>query len=574
MLPQTDEVAFGDDLCFEEDSLQDEPAYDPSQSIDDIFAVLTGNLLMDDTPEDAGDHTGRIDDLPAGVREDSNAVAGTRLETCDGAGDASTKPLEIIDTRLAKPVYDYFGDATDPPKEGAIGALQDSAAYDPDTANSDVSNRYNIEFDEIRNEQNYSVTREGEMRPQEIGVSWADYYTLSLVLHNLDIYSPGNSPGIVNVAEFTQNSDATLVIEIGGLTPGPGNPADNGYDQINVAGAAILDGSLRVVLINNFEPALGTTFDFLTFGSLSGSFSQTIVPWGFSSGNHYFEIEEQSDRLQLVVAEMPPEIPDGINLAPVAIEDTASTDEDVPLPIDVLANDYDNDGGVLIVDSVTQPANGTATINADNTVTYTPDPNYHGSDSFTYTIDDGDGGLDNATVTITVIPVEDGFVYEGRDNDSLANATPLTLVEDPAGRGLFVTDQRGLGSIDPTSDGDWWSFPGQAGDRVAISADTPNSGLRTWVGMYNSSGGNLTANASSGPDNDGFISDYPLTSTDTYYVFVQRQGGSSVGEYQLRIEKTQGIDLESDADYNNDSFSGADPVTLTEAGNQRTGAIA
>ncbi|CAB5146941.1 hypothetical protein D3OALGA1CA_4193, partial [Olavius algarvensis associated proteobacterium Delta 3] len=187
---------------------------------------------------------------------------------------------------------------------------------------------------------------------------------------------------------------------------------------------------------------------------------------------------------------------------------------------------------------------------------------------------DGNGTGGDAYTQFFTVDLEDGFVYEGRDNDSLANATPLSLVEDPAGRGLFVTDQRGLGSIDPTYDGDWWRFEGQAGDRVAISADTPNSGLRTWVGMYNSSGGNLTANASSGPDNDGFISDYSLTSTGNYYVFVQRQGGSSVGEYQLRIEKTQGIGLESDADYNNDSFSGADPVTLTEAGNQRTGAIA
>ena len=186
----------------------------------------------------------------------------------------------------------------------------------------------------------------------------------------------------------------------------------------------------------------------------------------------------------------------------------------------------------------------------------------------------GDGTGGDAFTRLFSVDLADGFVYEGRNNSSLGDAQALTLVEDPSGQGLYVTDQFGLGSIDPSSDGDWWSFQGQAGDRVSISADTPSSGLRTWVGIYNSGGSNLTANASSGPDDNGFISNYGLPYTGTFYIYVQRGGGSSVGEYQLRVELARGIQMESDYDYSNDSFSGANTISLTQTGNERSGTIA
>ncbi|CAB5102353.1 hypothetical protein D3OALGB2SA_1914 [Olavius algarvensis associated proteobacterium Delta 3] len=95
------------------------------------------------------------------------------------------------------------------------------------------------------------------------------------------------------------------------------------------------------------------------------------------------------------------------NRPPVAEDDFAVTNEDTPLLIEVLANDHEPDGDPLNVDSVTQPANGTATINADNTVTYTPNPNFHGSDSFTYMVSDGNGGIATGTVVVDIAPVND-----------------------------------------------------------------------------------------------------------------------------------------------------------------------
>ncbi|WP_299686107.1 Ig-like domain-containing protein, partial [uncultured Dokdonia sp.] len=67
-------------------------------------------------------------------------------------------------------------------------------------------------------------------------------------------------------------------------------------------------------------------------------------------------------------------------------DDTASTDEDTPVNIDVLDNDdFDPTSDVEVTD-VTNPANGTVTINADGTVDYTPDPDFCGTDTFDYTV--------------------------------------------------------------------------------------------------------------------------------------------------------------------------------------------
>ncbi len=115
-----------------------------------------------------------------------------------------------------------------------------------------------------------------------------------------------------------------------------------------------------------------------------------------------------------------------LNDLPVAADDSASTVEDVSILIDVLANDTDIDGDALTVTAVTQPTNGTATINGDDTVTYIPDSNFNGSDSFSYTVDDGHGGSDTAVVTIAVTPVNDA-PQAGDDSATTAEDTAVTI---------------------------------------------------------------------------------------------------------------------------------------------------
>ncbi|WP_299157105.1 Ig-like domain-containing protein, partial [uncultured Christiangramia sp.] len=71
----------------------------------------------------------------------------------------------------------------------------------------------------------------------------------------------------------------------------------------------------------------------------------------------------------------------------------------------------------------TQPGNGSAVINNDGTVTYSPNENFNGTDTFTYTISDGNGGTDTATVTVTIGAENDAPVAVD-DSASTSEDTP------------------------------------------------------------------------------------------------------------------------------------------------------
>ncbi|MCP4245957.1 MAG: hypothetical protein GY778_02810, partial [bacterium] len=166
------------------------------------------------------------------------------------------------------------------------------------------------------------------------------------------------------------------------------------------------------------------------------------------------------------------------------------------------------------------------------------------------------------------------FVNEGDDNGSLAQATALVLVEDPAGGGYF--SGHGLGSINPSSDHDYWSFEALAGDVVSIAVDTLGSGLDAYVRLRNAGNTLLISDGSSGPNTDAFISAYQITSSGIYYVQVHESSyyNNTTGSYQVRVDVARGIQLESDANYGNDSISGANALTLAGAGTDQVGTVA
>ncbi|WP_432695480.1 Ig-like domain-containing protein [Marinobacterium sp. YM272] len=87
------------------------------------------------------------------------------------------------------------------------------------------------------------------------------------------------------------------------------------------------------------------------------------------------------------------------NQAPVASNDTGTTDGNTSVIIDVLANDSDPDGDTLTVTSVTQGSKGSVKINSNGTLTFTPAKSFKNGDSFDYTISDGNL---SATATVTV----------------------------------------------------------------------------------------------------------------------------------------------------------------------------
>lgn len=96
-----------------------------------------------------------------------------------------------------------------------------------------------------------------------------------------------------------------------------------------------------------------------------------------------------------------------VNDPPVAVDDSATTDEDKPVGINVLTDDSDPDDDTLTISDYDTSSTGGGTVNCISTgvCTYSPPADFNGLDTFTYTASDGNGGADTdtATVTVTVI---------------------------------------------------------------------------------------------------------------------------------------------------------------------------
>jgi VCBS repeat-containing protein len=96
------------------------------------------------------------------------------------------------------------------------------------------------------------------------------------------------------------------------------------------------------------------------------------------------------------------------NDSPTANDDSSTAQEDTPIVmIDVLKNDTDPDNDKLVVVKVSQARHGLVTINTNSTLTYAPNRNFSGNDTFTYTLSDGKDGTDTAAVRVTINAVND-----------------------------------------------------------------------------------------------------------------------------------------------------------------------
>ena len=125
--------------------------------------------------------------------------------------------------------------------------------------------------------------------------------------------------------------------------------------------------------------------------------------------------------------------------------DQITVTEDVPLIVNVMTGvgtvggsggaGTDAFEGSPVVTGVTQGGHGSVTFLSNGEITYTPDPNYHGADSFSYTVTSG-GVQETAVVLVNVVPVND---------DPVGTAAPAATMEDTPVSGV-------VGMVD--SDGD------------------------------------------------------------------------------------------------------------------------
>ncbi len=197
-------------------------------------------------------------------------------------------------------------------------------------------------------------------------------------------------------------ASATVSVTINAVNDAPvANPDAASGDEDNPVTVAVLandtdpEGNTLTVTGTNHQGAVVNADNTVTFAAGPNNFGTYTINYtvsdgqgGTATGTVTFTINEVND-------------------PPVAVADAATADEDELGTITVLANDSDVENNALTVTSITQPANGTATLRPNNTVEYLSNVHYNGPDSFTYTVTDSRGASATATVSVTVRPKND-----------------------------------------------------------------------------------------------------------------------------------------------------------------------
>jgi uncharacterized repeat protein (TIGR01451 family) len=252
----------------------------------------------------------------------------------------------------------------------------------------------------------------------------------------------------VNDGELTSDP-ATIRINVMPVNDAP-VAADDSYATaedtlLSVTAPGVLDNDTDV----EGDPLTADVVQDVSNGTLTlnedGSF--TYMPDADFNGEDSFTYkandgEDDSDIAEVTITVTP------VNDAPVVVDDSYTTPEGEELVVDlpgVLLNDTDADGDPLVVNLSlsTGVSNGTLMLYEDGSFTYTPDPDFTGTDSFTYKANDGQDDSETAatvTITVTAGPVNDAPVAV---DDSYTTTEGEELVVDLPGVLLNDTDPEG-----------------------------------------------------------------------------------------------------------------------------------
>jgi VCBS repeat-containing protein len=192
-------------------------------------------------------------------------------------------------------------------------------------------------------------------------------------------YTPPNSAPIAVNDAYTTAEDTALSVPVSGVLSN-----DDDIDG-NVLSSILDDG-----------PTDGT----LSLGS-GGSF--TYTPDANFHGTDAFTYHANDGQLDANIATVAITV-NPVNDAPVALDDSATTNQGTPVPVAVLDNDFDPEGDTLLIKSASvAAASGTVAI-ISNTIQYTPAPDFSGQAAVTYVNTDSSLDSNTATITIKVLP--------------------------------------------------------------------------------------------------------------------------------------------------------------------------
>lgn len=307
-----------------------------------------------------------------------------------------------------------------------------------------------------------------------------DNGSAAIINNKLDITPSLNFYGQLNITYTV--SDSTNATSSGQLvvTVLPINDApltqDDSYSLVEDTVLNILATSPSSLLINdsdvdgdtltvNTTPVSNVSNGSLTLNS-DGSFR--YIPNSNFNGSDRFSYQVRDGKGGTAQGSVMLSI-NGINDIPVAINDIYSLDEDATLSIlandanQLLSNDSDVDGDSLTVNTtpVANVSNGSITLNSNGSFSYTPSLNFNGTDSFTYQVSDSNGGIAQASVSLTIRAVNDLPV--------IGNAKQYSVDED-TNLNILATDSNHL--LNDASDLD--------GDTLTVSlASNVNNGSLT-----------------------------------------------------------------------------------------------
>ena len=198
----------------------------------------------------------------------------------------------------------------------------------------------------------------------------------------------------------------------------------------------------------------------------------------------------------------------------------------------IVADIFDNDSDLPIEGTltITNPSNGTISIDdngtandpTDDVVTYTPNPDYNGSDSFDYTICNSSGDCSTATVTVDVLPIVDAnddsvstdvgvdAVVTWRANDNDIPTTGSITATDPSNGTVVLNDN---GTVNNPSDDDITyvpnpGFTGTDSFEYTVCDSNGNCSTATITVIVSPSGIDLDS------DNDGIVDSFEDLNAD------------------------------------------------------------
>jgi len=197
-----------------------------------------------------------------------------------------------------------------------------------------------------------------------------------------------------------------------------------------------------------------------------------------------------------------------VNDAPVAVADNITTPEDEAVTFNVIANDTDAENDLITLLEIGKPENGTLTYLGEDKFSYTPNKDWHGTESIQYTISDSHAAKATGTLTITVTPVNDAPVAQDDYYYNVKFDEPIVLSNVLAND--YDVDGDSFSIVSVESDA---SFEG---DKITIPADPGYTGSKTFTYTIKDTGGlestatiYLTTNAASA--SDFYISPYEKT---------------------------------------------------------------